>query len=213
MMDMFLSCLRVAAGGHDYSRRGPLWWSRRERAAQSAGPAQVTYELGFSQTLEQYGYCWIECRIDWARLAFFPDITDFILFGSGTLQRRYLECGGHVQHFFDLTRRADFGLEWLRQYPQENVITNRIMSWLAHLYLRQMRLDVLRAIQREIRPDARSAIVDDQVQFCREGLSAILNGDMTAVTGHRTNFKNNPYQAFRALFGSDDGRKTNVLGQ
>ncbi|RYC79195.1 hypothetical protein BFJ63_vAg17927 [Fusarium oxysporum f. sp. narcissi] len=30
MMDMFLRCLRVAVGGHDYSREGALWWSRRE---------------------------------------------------------------------------------------------------------------------------------------------------------------------------------------
>ncbi|KAJ6064674.1 hypothetical protein N7444_000327 [Penicillium canescens] len=100
-----------------------------------------------------------------ARPAFFPDITDFVLFGSGTLQRRYLECGGHIQHFFDLTRRADLGLEWLRQYPKEDAITNRILSLLAHLCLQQMRLDILRTIRREIRPDARSAILDNQVQF------------------------------------------------
>ena len=142
-------------------------------------------------------YYWIEFRIDWARPAFYPDITDFVLFGSGTLQRQYLQCGGHIQHFFDRTRRADLGLEWLRQYPKEDAITNRILSGLAHLCLRQIRLDILRTIRREIRPDAPLAILDDQVQFCRQGLSAILNRDMTAVTGHRTSFKN-PHQAVRA---------------
>jgi hypothetical protein len=95
MIDMFLSCLRVAAGGHDYYRRGSLWWSRRERPVRSARLMQVQYGLGFSRTLEQYDYCWLEPRIDWARLTFLPDITDFVLFGSGTL-RRHLQCGGHV---------------------------------------------------------------------------------------------------------------------
>ncbi|KAF5660631.1 hypothetical protein FDENT_13689 [Fusarium denticulatum] len=87
MMDMFLRCLRVAVGGHDYSREGALWWSRRE-LPQSAGLPRVYYGLGFSQTLEQYGYCWIEPRIDWNRLRFLPDITGSVLFGSGTLHQR-----------------------------------------------------------------------------------------------------------------------------
>jgi hypothetical protein len=57
---------------------------------------QVQYGLGFSRTLEQYGYCWLESRIDWDRLTFLPDITDSVLFGTGNLQRRHLQCGGHV---------------------------------------------------------------------------------------------------------------------
>jgi hypothetical protein len=80
MMDMFLRCLRVAVGGHDYSREGALWWSRRE-LPQSAGLPRVYYGLGFSQTLEQYGYCWIEPRIDWTLLRFFPDITGSVYLG------------------------------------------------------------------------------------------------------------------------------------
>ncbi|KAJ5102449.1 hypothetical protein N7532_002978 [Penicillium argentinense] len=205
MMDMLLSCLRVAVGGHDYSRQGSLWWSRRECPPRPARPMQVQYGLGFSQTLEQYGYCWLEPRIDWTRMTFLPDITDLVLFGSGTLQRRYLQCGGHIQHFFDLSRRADWGLEWLQQHPNEDVITNRILSWLVHLCLRQMRLDTLRAVRRDIPPDIRSAILDDQIQFCRSGLSAILPRGMTAVTGNRTSIKS-PQEAARALFGFDDGR-------
>jgi hypothetical protein len=72
MMDIFLRYLRVAVGGHDYSREGALWWSRRE-LPQPAGLLGAYYGLGFSQTLEKYGYCWIEPRIDWTLLKFLPD--------------------------------------------------------------------------------------------------------------------------------------------
>ncbi|KAH7248133.1 hypothetical protein B0J15DRAFT_449410 [Fusarium solani] len=87
------------------------------RAQCSAvGLPQVRYGLGFGQTLEQYGYCWIEPCINWALLRFLPDITDSVLSGNSTLHQRYLKCGGHIKHFFDLSRRADLGLEWLRRY-------------------------------------------------------------------------------------------------
>jgi hypothetical protein len=68
-----------------------------------------------------------------------------------------------------------------------------------------MRLDILRTIRRDILPDVHRAILDDHIQFCHQGLSAILTGGMTAATSSRTSFKN-PHQAARALFGSDHGR-------
>ncbi|KAL6405866.1 hypothetical protein AUP68_11006 [Ilyonectria robusta] len=204
IMDMFLRCLQVAVGGHDYSREGALWWSRRE-LSQPVGSPQVRYGLGFGQTLEQYGYCWIEPCIDWALLRFLPDITDSVLFGNGTLQQRYLKCGGNVKHFFDLSRSADSGLGWLRRYPREDVITDQIVSWLCHICLRQMRVDVLHSIQRDLRPGVRAAILDDHVQFCRKGLSSALFNGMTAVSGNHLNFKS-PHEAAQALFGVNDGR-------
>lgn len=204
IMDMFLRCLRVAVGGHDYSRKGALWWSRRE-LPQPAGLPQVRYGLGFGQTLEQYGYCWIEPRIDWALLRFLPDITDSVLFGNGTLHQRYLKYGGHVRHFFDVSRRADLGLEWLRRYPREDVITDQIVSWLCHICLQQMRADVLHSIQGDLRPMVRTAILDDHIHFCRKRLSAALVNGMTAVSGNHTSVKS-PQEAAQALFGFDDGR-------
>ncbi|EWZ78630.1 hypothetical protein FOWG_17136 [Fusarium oxysporum f. sp. lycopersici MN25] len=182
MMDMFLQCLRVAVGGHDYSREGALWWSRRE-LPQPVGLPQVYYGLGFSQTLEQYGYCWIEPRINWTLLKFLPDITDLVLFGNGTLHQRFMKHGGHARHFFSLSRRADLGLEWLRQYPMEDAITDQIMSWLYHICLQQIRADVLHSIQGDLRPQVRTTILDDHIQFCRKGLSAPLVSGMTARYG------------------------------
>lgn len=89
-MDAFLRCLRVAVGGCDHSRQGALWWVRRE-LPQTAGPLLVRYGLGFSQTVEQYGYCSFEPCIDWARLKFLPTISELVLFGTGTLQQRYFK--------------------------------------------------------------------------------------------------------------------------
>ncbi|KAL6353694.1 hypothetical protein LRP88_13007 [Fusarium phalaenopsidis] len=199
IMDMFLRCLRVAAGGHDYSREGALWWSRRE-LPQPVGLPQVRYGLGFSQTLEQYGYCWIEPRINWTLLRFLSGITDSVLFGNGTLHQPYLKYGGHVRHFFDLSRRADSGLEWLRRYPREDVITDQIVSWLCHICLQQMRADVLHSIQGDLRPKVRTMILDDHVDFCRKGLSAALVNGMTAVSGNHASVKS-PQEVAQTLFG------------
>lgn len=209
MMDMFLRCLRVAVGGHDYSREGALWWSRRE-LPQPAGLPRVYYGLGFSQTLEKYGYCWIEPRIDWTLLTFLPDITGSVLFGNGTLHQRFMKYSGHARHFFGLSRCADLGLEWLRQYPGENVISDQIVSWLCHICLQQMRADVLHSIQGDLRPQVRKTILDDHVQFCRKGLSATLVNGMTAVWGNRVSVKS-PQEVAQALFCLNDGWQAPVV--
>ena len=204
VMDMFLRCLQVAVGGHDYSREVSLWWSRRKLQTPTK-PLYVRYGLGFSQTLEQYRYCWLEPRIDWNQLKFITEISESVLFGLGTLQKRYLECGGHVRHFFDASRRADLGFEWLRKHGDCDVLANRILSWLIHLCLQQMRIDVLRTIRRDIRPEIHSTMLEDTVQFCHKGLSAILLCGLVAVSGQRTPYKT-PLDAAWALFEHDDGQ-------
>ena len=166
----------------------------------------MRYGLGFSQTLEQYGYCWIEPRINWALLRFLPDISDSVLFGNGTLHQRYLKYGGHVRHFFDLSRRADLGLEWLRRYPREDVITDQVVSWPCHICLQQMRADVLHSIQGDFCPKVRTTILDDHVDFCRKGLSAALVNGMAAVSGNHARVKTSQEVA-QALFSFNDTPK------
>ncbi|KAH6955949.1 hypothetical protein BKA56DRAFT_663112 [Ilyonectria sp. MPI-CAGE-AT-0026] len=120
-----------------------------------------------------------------------------------------LKYGGHVKHFFDLSRRADLGLEWLRRYPREHTTIDQIVSWLCHICLRQMRVDVLHSIQRDLRPEVRTAILDDHVRFCRKGLSAALLNGMTAVSGNHANVKS-PHEAAQALFRFNDGRMRGI---
>jgi hypothetical protein len=108
-------------------------------------------------------------------------------------------------NFFDLSRRADLALEWLQQNVGRGAITDRMVSWLAHLCLQQMRIDVLRTIQRDISPDVRPTILHDSIQFCHNGLLAILPGGLTRVSGNRADFQS-PFQVARALFGYNDSQ-------
>ncbi|KAF4953067.1 hypothetical protein FSARC_12483 [Fusarium sarcochroum] len=111
---------------------------------------------------------------------------------------------GFGQTLEHLSRRADLSLEWLRQYPRDNVITDQIVSWLCHICLQQMRADVLHSIQGDLRPKVRTTILDDHVQFYRKGLSATLVNGMTAVSGNRASVKS-PQEVAQALFGLNDG--------
>ena len=205
MMEMFLRCLKFSSSSHDYSREGAIWWSRRERPLGTTGKTQVWCGLGFSRTLERYGYCWFEPRIDWSRLVFFPDVTDHVLFGTSTLQTQYLRTGGHVRHFFDITRRVDLALSWLNIHRGEELISDRILDWLVHLCLQQFRLDVLRTVQHELLADHRAELLDDQVRFCYEELRSIFYGDIALVSGNRADFKH-PRQLMNALFEFKDGQ-------
>ncbi|KAH7186860.1 hypothetical protein DER44DRAFT_183826 [Fusarium oxysporum] len=67
-----------------------------------------------------------------------------------------------------------------------------------------MRADVLHSIQSDLRPNVRTTILDDHVQFCRKGLSAALVNGMTAVSGNRASVKS-PQEVAQALFGLNDG--------
>lgn len=199
MIEMFLRYLKFSLSSHDYSREGALWWSRRERPSGAAGESQVWCGLGFSRTLERYGYCWFEPRIDWTNLVFFPDVTDNVLFGASALQKQYIRSGGHVRHFFDITRRVDLGLSWLKTYRGEEVITDQILDWLIHLCLQQFRLDVLRTVQHELCANHRALILDDQIRFCYDEFKSTFNGEVALVSGNRTDFKR-PRQLMDALF-------------
>lgn len=85
-MAMFLRCLRFVLGGHELQRESALWWSRRERIVGEPPQVREWVGLGFCHTLAQYGYCWIEPRIDWACLQFKANVTEQVLFGNGMLR-------------------------------------------------------------------------------------------------------------------------------
>jgi hypothetical protein len=64
---------------------------------------------------------------------------------------------------------------------RENLISDQIVSWLCHIYLQQMRADVLHSIQGDLRPQVCKTILDDHIQFYRNILSATLVNGITAV--------------------------------
>ena len=203
VMDMFLSCLRVSFAGNDYSRLSALWWDRREFPATSDGLPNVCHGLGFSHTMEESGYCWMDRLVDWERMRFLPSVTDTILFGDGTLQKRYLRNGGHVKKFFDLGRCTDVALEYLDAYPDEDRVTDRMLSWLCHICLQQMRIDTLLTIRKYVAVEDPVALLDDQIQFSHAGLSPWLLCDISIPQGNRMRLKS-PCQLADALFAFGD---------
>lgn len=114
MMAMFLRCLRFTFGGHLLGWESALWWSRRERYIGEPPRLRLWYGLGFSNTLLQYGYCWLKPRIDWDRLQFRSEVTDYILFGNNVLRGQYLRRGQQVQAFIDTTQQLEVAMEWLQ---------------------------------------------------------------------------------------------------
>lgn len=153
MMVMFLRCLRFVFDGHQLQREPALWWSQREYS--NDGQVQVWHGLGFQNTLQRYGYCWLEPRIDWSQLTFHTNITDNVLFGNRPIRSRYLRRGGQVYNFIALTRLLELGLGWIGRYMDNIAIQSQLISWIAHLCLKQLRIDVLTTVKREIKLEYR----------------------------------------------------------
>jgi hypothetical protein len=210
MMAMFLRCLRSVLASHQPNREGALWWSRRERSLgveereEGVAGLRVWYGLGFCNTLPRYGYCWLEPRIDWARLVFKSDVTDNVLFGNGILRKQYLRHGGRVRDFFATTRRLELAMDWLNKHHNNNAIRRRILAWILHLCLQQLRIDVLTSLASEIRPEYREEALQGLEPFCFDYLDEIMIGSVHLVSGNRSRFKD-VTDLGRFLFNYDDG--------
>jgi hypothetical protein len=206
MLAMFLRGLRFSLGGYQLSQESALWWSRREVEARAHRPAKTWYGLGFCNTLRRYGYCWIEPRIDWSQLAFHSRVTDDVLFGNHVLRDQYLRRGGAARHFFDLTRKLELALEWLPRYREIDQIQTRLISWMVHLCLQQLRIDTLEGIKAEIVHEEREEALEGMRPFCFEYLEQITDRPVYLISGNRCEFKK-PSQLQSFLFNFDDGRK------
>ena len=182
-----------------------MWWSRRERTVGETGRLKVWVGLGFCNTLERYGYAWIEPRVDWARLQFKPEITDSALFGNAVLRGQYLRRGGQVQAFFDLTRRVDFGLQCIERYLHRERVRDRLLGWLMHICLEQFRKDILVSVKHEISPEHHEEALTGKQGFSMEYFQEIMvDGGVHLVSGNRSDFKH-VQDLGTYLFGFDDG--------
>jgi hypothetical protein len=207
MMAMFLRCLRFSMTSHQFSPESTLWWSKRERV-RAEGPAEVVqtwYGLGFCNTLERYGYCWLEPRFDWERLTFQSSITDNVLFGNRTLRQQYLRRGGQVRDFLDSNRQLDIALDWLQEHRQHERIRERLLLWIVHLCLRQFRIDVVTAVRQEVHPDRSDDAFQGYDPFCVEYFEDLMDDDVHLVSGNKSEFKD-PSRLGRVLFEFNDGR-------
>ena len=205
IMAMFLRCLRFVFGGHLLSRESALWWSRKERHIGEPPRERIWYGLGFSNTLPKYGYCWLEPRIDWNRLQFQSAVTDNMLFGNNVLRGQYLRRGRQVQEFFEITRRMEVALEWLKHYKDNEAVRPRLISWIVHICQQQFRIDVMQCVKAEIREEYREEAVKGKEPICLEWLEQVMIQDVHRISGNRCDFKLVPHLG-HYLFDFDDGR-------
>ena len=205
MMAMFLRCLRFIFGGHLLSRESALWWSRRERTVGEPARLRIWYGLGFCNTLQRYGYCWLEPRVDWSLLQFKSEVTDQILFGNNVLRGQYLRRGGQVQAFFDTTRRMELALGWMERHSTIEAIRDRMILWLVHICLQQFRVDVLGCVKAEIVNEHREGAMEGKTPFCFEWLDEIMTNGVYPMSGNRCDFKIVSHLG-EFLFEFDDGR-------
>lgn len=202
MMAMFLRCLKFVFGGHQLQRESALWWSRKERHGEKT--TRIMYGLGFSNTLQRHGYCWLEPRFDWERLRFRPQFTDQVLFGSNVFHNQQLRRGAELQTFLSSIQRLEMAIGWLGQYFNVAEVHSRLISWMVHICLQQFRVDILHRLKESIRQGQRDEALKGERPFCMEYLREILTEKVYTISGNRCDIKSVSSLA-HLLFDIDDG--------
>lgn len=211
IMAMFLRCLRFSLAGHELRREKALWASKSIRD-QPGEPITVRYGLGFSNTLERYGYSWIEPRINWTTLSFESNITDQILFGNAIMKEAYRRHGGRVRDFFDATRRIELVVGWLPQLIHAPAAQRQLIDYLIHTCLQQFRTDVVASIKNDfIDVPTFKAHKDGTEPFCYEYLASICKPDIINVM--RQQRSKSPFELFDYLYSFSDDEERRHWGE
>lgn len=205
IMFAFLRCLRFVFGGHQLRQEGGLWWSKRTLGEGTAAQ-RIWYGLGFCNTLPRYKYSWMEPRMDWERVQFQAAISDRVVFGNGALRGQYLRRGKQVRGFVDSMLTLEMALSWLERYRGHPMICERLISWLVHLCLQQFRVDILQAVQAEIKEAHRDEAVTGNRPFSRDYFQEIMQDGCFLMRGNKTELKT-PELVAHFLFDYGDRRE------
>jgi hypothetical protein len=187
MMFAFLRCLRFVIGGHQLEPESAMWASKRTLG--EAPQQRNWYGLGFCNTLPRYKYCWLEPRIDWQRLCFKPDVTNSMLFGNGVLRGQTIRRGARLAAFFDTAVALERGLMWIERNRESEAIREEVLSWMVHVCLKQLRLDVLNAVKTEIKEEKREEAMKGERPFCYGYFDEIMTDGCYLLSGNRCDFK------------------------
>ena len=204
-MAALLRCLRPAIAGHEIRRDSYLWWSRRERPAQNSTRMEIVQGLGFCNTLAHLGYCWLEPRIDWNQFTFQTSRGHALILDQGPLRNAYSRYPRQLQNFIELNFRLEQALLWLRECDHHDLISTRLLEWVAFLCLLQFRRDTMSHVSKEVRQEHRSEALEGARSFSYCYLNEILNNGPYLVSGNRSGFKN-PLRLAGFLFNFGDGR-------
>ena len=121
------------------------------------------------------------------------------------LRNQYLRRGGQVSDFFDMARRLEVALGWLRLHHAQAVIRDRLIFWMVHLCLLQFRVDVLGGVKGELVGDYREEALGGIQPFCAEYFETIIGHPAYLISGNRYNFKQ-VSELGRFLFNFNNGR-------
>jgi hypothetical protein len=187
MMFAFLRCLRFVIGGHQLEPESAMWASKRTLG--EAPQQRNWYGLGFCNTLPRYKYCWLEPQIDWQQLCFKPDVTNSMLFGNGVLRGQTIRRGARLAAFFDTAVALERGLMWIERNRESEAIREEVLSWMVHVCLKQLRLDVLNAVKTEIKEEKREEAMKGERPFCYGYFDEIMTDGCYLLSGNRCDFK------------------------
>lgn len=205
MLSMMLRCLRYSITDADYRREGALWWERKVHAAKRRLPIRqkIKIGLGFSRTLEEFGFCWLTPIVDWKMLRFKSRYTDYVYFGNKSLGDSYMRRGRRMRDLQDASIQIDMIHDYLRR-DINDLARSRLSEQLAYTVLRQFRIDVMQSCARNefVNDEARTRALKGNLPFHPRLLLETLN-NLHAITGNRTNVRD-PELVLEWLFNVDD---------
>lgn len=200
LLTMVLRLLRHQLISSDLRRDGALWWGTRTHPASG----KTWQGLGFSLTMEKYGYCWVLPIIDWKRLTFQAKYQDRILFSNRALADRYSHYAQLIRPFIESNQMIEECEGWLQRCPQRK-IQDRLLEFMAHLCLRQFRKEVLdKVFTPEVRRSLNRTPDYDEVFLCVDSLEQHTGWAPYVAASNRTSHKS-PAAMIQHLFGEDDG--------
>jgi hypothetical protein len=109
-MNMFLRCLQVAVGGHNYSGACSLWWSGRKKPERLDQHAQA---ITSASTKHWSSMVTVGLKIGLTGLSTYSSRVLLMVFHLrvGLSSNDISSMAAMSDMFFGLTRRADFALE------------------------------------------------------------------------------------------------------
>ena len=205
MMIMFLRLLKYSYGSGQIRREIALWNDERTHA----GTGEKTYGLGFSRTVERYGYCWLMPKIDWTQFTFLEELPGRSLFGNIHIAESFTARWRAIREAKDDFVKVEMLGKWLKSYGAAPAVRKYILWHMRWMCVRHFRKDVLLSIESSIKAEFRSNAAQGRYTLCKENLDMILEDGSQAyrlASGNKMAYKDlDDFIDF--LWDFDDGRR------
>ncbi|KAJ9633676.1 hypothetical protein H2199_009288 [Coniosporium tulheliwenetii] len=156
-MIMFLRLLKFSISSHQIRREIALWcdeWQSRKTGKRLHG-------LGFSSTVQRYGYGWFLPKVDWERFTFLDELPGRVRWRAVREARD------------DLVKVETLG-RWLQRYRSSADVRETVFLLMVWTCLRHFRKDVFSSIRASIRPEYRARAIEGDFTLCQANLEKML---------------------------------------